>query len=215
VISEQREPTVRAAYDIVADTYADEFPSTGPETPIELAMITHFASLLPGQRRVLDAGCGAGRMLPVLAGLGCEVEGVDLSPGMIRRAQRDHGEFRSQVASLSDLPFSAAAFDGVFSWYSTIHSPDGALPQIFSELRRVLRSDGLVLVGFQTGRGIVDVAPAYRPRGHEVALVRYPRAADEMGEKLAAAGFREVGRLVEAANGAARGGQAVLIATPA
>ena len=46
-------------------------------------MVEHFVSLLPGERRVLDAGCGAGRMMPVLAAHGCRVEGVDLSPEMV------------------------------------------------------------------------------------------------------------------------------------
>ncbi len=73
---------MRWAYDEVADTYADHFRSTEPELPAELGMIDHFAALLPGDRRVLDAGCVAGRMLPILAGLGCQVEGVDFSPGI-------------------------------------------------------------------------------------------------------------------------------------
>ncbi len=89
---------MRLAYDEVADTYADQFRSTEPELPVELAMLEHFVSLLPGERRVLDAGCGAGRMLPVLAGLGCLVEGVDLSPELVRRCRPDHAAFSSQVA---------------------------------------------------------------------------------------------------------------------
>ena len=75
-----------SAYDEVADSYADHFRSTEPEQPVELAVVAHFASLLPGRREVLDAGCGAGRMMPLLAGLGCAVTGMDLSPGMVRRA---------------------------------------------------------------------------------------------------------------------------------
>lgn len=107
---------MRRAYDEVADAYVDHLRSTEPELPAELGMIDHFASLRPGDRRVLDAGCGTGRMLPALAGLGCCVEGVDLSPGMIRRSRRDHGWFPSQVASIADLPFPDGSFDGVFSW---------------------------------------------------------------------------------------------------
>jgi predicted TPR repeat methyltransferase len=40
--------------------------------------------------RVLDAGCGAGRMSRYLADRGCLVEGVDLSSGMVAMARRDH-----------------------------------------------------------------------------------------------------------------------------
>ena len=63
----QDEQAVRAAYDEVADTYADRFRSTEPEQPVDLAMIEHFASLLHGEKRVVDAGCGAGRLLPMLS----------------------------------------------------------------------------------------------------------------------------------------------------
>lgn len=69
-------------------------------------------------------------MMPVLAALGCRVEGVDLSSEMIRRSRRDHGSFPAQVASIAALPFSEESFDGVFSWYSTIHAVDAELPRI-------------------------------------------------------------------------------------
>jgi ubiquinone/menaquinone biosynthesis C-methylase UbiE len=212
VSQRQDEASVRAAYDTVADTYADHFRSTEPELAVELAMVEHFVSLLQEPRRVIDAGCGAGRMMPVLAALGCEVEGIDLSGEMIRRAEADHGEFRFSVGSLSELPFADEAFDGVFSWYSTIHSPDEDLPQIFAEAARVLRPGGFLLVAFQVGSGLVDVSANYRRHGHEVALQRYNRTLEEMGAQLASAGFREVARFARAAAARERDGQGVLIA---
>jgi SAM-dependent methyltransferase len=207
------ELSVRRAYDEVADTYADHFRSTEPELPVELAMIEHFASLLTGERRVLDAGCGAGRMMPVLATLGCRVQGIDLSPNMIRRSRRDHGSYPSQVGSLTELPFADGSFDGVFSWYSTIHSPDADLPRIFGEARRVLRPSGLVLVAFQVGHGVQDVSENYRRHGHDIVfLERYRRTPEALAEALALAGLTEVARLVRAAAGTERDPQAVLIA---
>lgn len=206
------ELSVRRAYDQVADTYADHFRSTEPELPVELAMIDHFGSLLTGERRVLDAGCGAGRMMPVLAALGCRVQGIDLSPNMIRRSRRDHASFPSEVGSLTELPFADESFDGVFSWYSTIHSPDADLPRIFGEARRVLRPSGLVLVAFQVGRGVQDVSENYRRHGHDIVLERYRRTPEDVSEVLAHAGLTEVARLVRAAAGTERDAQAVLIA---
>jgi SAM-dependent methyltransferase len=209
----QDEDAVRAAYDEVADSYADHFRSTEPEQSVELAMIEYFASLLSGERRVLDAGCGAGRLMPVLAGLGCSVEGVDLSPGMIRRATQDHPSFPTRVASLSHLPHQDGSLDGYFSWYSTIHAPDDELPRIFGEANRALRSGGLLLVAFQSGCGIQDVSAAYRRRGHDITLRRYNRTINQVATALAATGFEEVARLERRPAGPhERDSQAVLIA---
>lgn len=204
---------MRAAYDEVADSYADHVRSTEPEQPIELAMIEHFATALAGERRVLDAGCGAGRLLPVLAGLGCSVEGVDLSSGMIRRAKQDHPAYATRVASLTHLPHPDRSFDGYFSWYSTIHSPDDELPRIFGEASRVLRPGGLVLVAFQSGRGTHDLSGAYRRHGHEITLERYNRDPNQIATALEAAGLQEVARLErQPAGGHERDSQAVVIA---
>lgn len=196
---EQAEQGVRAAYDEVADSYADILRTTEAEAPIDLAMIGYFVSLLAPERSVLDAGCGAGRLLPVLAGLGCEAEGVDLSPEMIRRAHEDHPEFETRVASLTALPYPDASFDGVLSWYSTIHTTMPELTRAATELRRVLRPEGVALIAFQRGRGVRDVADTYRAYGHEVVLERYLRTVDDMAAVLAAAGLTEVARLDRAA----------------
>ena len=39
------------------------------------------------RRRVLDIGCGEGRFCRLLAGLGAEVTGIDLTEGLVKRAQ--------------------------------------------------------------------------------------------------------------------------------
>lgn len=208
----QDERDVQAAYDQVADTYADHFRSTEPELPVDLAMIEHFVSRLPAPRRVLDAGCGAGRMMPLLRKAGCRVEGVDLSPGMVRRAQRDHGEFRSRVGSLTALPFADSTFDGVFCWYSTIHNPDGDLPRILREAHRVLRPGGGLLVAFQCGSGTNDVSESYRRHGHDIDLHRYNRTTAQVRGWLALTGFSETACLVRCADGRERNSQAFMTA---
>lgn len=213
VPTHQSEKAVKTAYDQVADDYADAFASTEPELPVELAMVEHFVSLLPrGRSRVLDAGCGAGRMLPLLAGLGCQVVGMDLSQAMARRARQDHPTYPVQVAATSALPFHDASFDGVFLWYSTIHTSDDRLPDVFTEARRVLRDEGLLLVAFQVGRGTRDVGSAYRRLGHDIELRRHLRTPDQVVGMMIESGFTEVARLVRGRAAHERDDQAVLVA---
>lgn len=210
----QSDEQVRLAYDAGADEYAVAFRSTEPEQPIELAMVDHFAESLPGQRRVLDAGCGAGRFLPILAGLRCEVEGLDLSSGMIRNARAAHPSFATQVGTLTDLPFESASFDGYFSWYSTIHSAGQDLQDLLQEAHRVLRPAGSILVAFQSGDGVQDLSESYRRRGYDLSLLRYLRSPELMAHELTSAGFTVTVRLERGPVGDREiGNQAVLIAT--
>lgn len=178
-----------ATYDVVADTYADHLSGTEPEASIDLAMIEHFVTLLPPSPQVLDAGCGAGRLLPYLAERGCALTGIDLSEQMIRRARLDHPSHPTTVGSLTALPYADASFDGVVAWYSMIHSPDDQVAVTLAGARRVLRPGGSVLVASQTGEGMRDVADAYRRLSHDVELMRWGRSVAVMRGLLEEAGF--------------------------
>lgn len=204
-----------SAYNAMARDYAMAFPSTEPEQPIDVAMIDCWVTDLHRQAAtptVLDAGCGTGRMSRYLADRGCQVTGIDISAGMIEMARRDHPDIETSVGSIVELPYAEKSFDGVFYWYSVIHLPDEALPQVCAGARRVVRSGGSVLFAFQTGFGVRDVSRGYPRAGHDVSLLRYHRSVDTMIDWLAAAGFRESMRMVRAATDGEPDGQAVIVA---
>lgn len=169
---------VGAAYDRLAEDYAAHFPGTGPEAPIDLAVLDQLVALLGRSPVVLDAGCGTGRISRYLADRGCAVRGVDLSGGMLRMAQRDHPDIATTVGSITDLPYDDLSFDALVYWYSIIHLPDEALPRVFSEAARVLRPGGLAVVAFQAGDGVRDIGAGLHPLGHGVRLDRYHRQLD-------------------------------------
>lgn len=208
----QSEDTVQTAYDVVADDYARLLPDTRAETSLDLAMVDAFVERVRDQGEVLDAGCGAGRMARYLADRGCTVRGVDLSPRMVAGGRRAHPDLDLTVASLADLPFEDGLFAGVMAWYSTIHTPDDELPGVLAELVRVLRAGGHLLVGFQAGEGVVDLAGSYGRHRHAVVLERYRRTVDTMADLLDRAGCQEVVRMVRAPEGKEAEDQAVLLA---
>lgn len=204
--------TVRRAYDTVAEDYATLIPDTSPESALDLAMIDAFVAAVGADGRVLDAGCGAGRMARYLADRDVAVEGIDLSPGMVAMARRAHPDLAFAVGSIDDLPSRSDSFDGVMMWYSTIHTPPEGQPRLYREASRVLRPGGHLIVGFQAGTGIHDTSATYRRYGHDVDLVRYRFTVDRVAEWIAAVGLHETCRLVRRPQGAERDDQAVLIA---
>ncbi len=204
---------VQQAYDTVADDYAAHLPDTRAEAALDLAMLDHFAATVEtGGGPVLDAGCGAGRITRYLADRGCSVEGLDLSPAMVAAAHRNHPDLTFAVGSIADLPHPDAHFAGVLLWYSTIHTPPDHLGRVFTEVARVLRAGGHLLIAFQSGHGTRDVAAAYRRFGHDVQLQRYLTTADDVAKQLSAVGLTETCRLVRAAQGPERDPQTVLLA---
>lgn len=69
----------------------------------------------PGCRRVLEPGCGSGRMFGPLAAVGLEVAGIDNSPAMVERA-RERGT--AVVADMTD--FDLGSFDGAVCSINTL-----------------------------------------------------------------------------------------------
>ncbi|WP_341720944.1 methyltransferase domain-containing protein [Micromonospora sp. FIMYZ51] len=206
--------SVQHAYDTVAEDYAAYLPDTRAEAPLDLAMLDAFAEAVRCEHdaRVLDAGCGTGRMSRYLAERGCRVTGVDLSPGMVAVARRDHPGLAFTVGSFTALPYPAGRFTGVLLWYSTIHTPPAGQARIFTEAARVLRPGGHLLVAFQAGEGTRDLAEAYRRFGHEVDLRRFRYSADQVAAQVEAAGLRELTRLIRRPVDTERDDQVCLLA---
>lgn len=180
--------TVRTAYDTVAEAYARVIPDTSIESLLDMAMVDEFSGHVrsTANRLVIDAGCGAGRLSSYLSQTGLNVTGVDLSPEMIRVAQRLHPGLPFAVGELTDLPAADSAADGVLAWYSIIHSPRTGLPAIAREFWRVLRPAGSALIAFQAGSGHRTIERAY---GHDVELRAELHSPDEVATRFTEQGF--------------------------
>jgi SAM-dependent methyltransferase len=90
--------------------------------------------------RVLDAGCGSGRMLDELARYG-RVWGVDLSSEAVA-ASRARGH-RVVRAAIEEMPFGDGTFDLVTCLDVIEHTPDDRAT--LAELHRVTRPGGLLV----------------------------------------------------------------------
>lgn len=127
--------------------------------------VLHIAARIkPSPHRVLDLGCGTGRLLHAAAARfpNAELLGADISAGMLEQAQARtqaqtafqyrrtrHREIAFLQADAAHLPLVTAAFDVVTCTASSHHWPD---PQpALAELRRVTAPEGLLILAHVPG----------------------------------------------------------------
>lgn len=187
------ELVTRAAYDLVAQDYAATFPDLSAETPADRALLGSFAESVERTARVLDVGCGTGRVAAHLSALGLRPIGVDLSPGMLAQGRALHPDVPVVVGALSRLPFATASVSGALAWYSLIHTAPADLSAAVAEVARVLAVGAPFLVAFQAGAGErVERTEAF---GLAVRRINYRHDVEVVVEVLAAHGL-EVGERV-------------------
>jgi SAM-dependent methyltransferase len=179
----------RASYDTVAVSYADQVRDALAGHPYLRAALALFTDMVhaAGGGPVADVGCGPGHVTAHLHELGADAFGIDLSPGMIEVARRDHPGLRFEVGSMTDLDLADASAAGLLAWWSLIHVPDDAVPTVFGHFRRALRPSGLLLLGFHVGHESRLKSQGYG--GHPMKVHVHRRPPDRVGAWLRDAGF--------------------------
>ncbi|MBL8309716.1 MAG: class I SAM-dependent methyltransferase [Burkholderiales bacterium] len=110
--------------------------------------VPRLARALPEGAAVLDYGCGRGRLCSELSTRGgFKLVGADFSAEMIAAARHDVPGVRFVHVAGDTLPFADAQFDSVLLFaVLTCIASGSAQRGLVAELRRVLRTDGLLLV---------------------------------------------------------------------
>lgn len=115
-------------------------------------------AMAPRGARILDAGCGSGRIGGPLASRGHIVIGVDVDPVLIDIAREDYPDVTWLVGDLAELDLAA---HGITEPFDAIVAAGNVLPflapstrqEVLRRLRAVLKPDGRAAIGFGAGRG--------------------------------------------------------------
>jgi SAM-dependent methyltransferase len=190
-----------------ADAYA-AWARSGLDRSFEPVLATVLDLLPDPPRRLLDVGCGEGRLGSRLQRVGYEVTGVDASAAMVELARESHV---AEAADACALPFAGRSFDaavtvhalmeiddldGVLREIARVLAPGGALVAViehpFVSGRRVARYDDVARYRWELSHGGVDLALGgiHRPLGaYAGALERAGLALDALRE-IDVAGWR-------------------------
>jgi phosphatidylethanolamine/phosphatidyl-N-methylethanolamine N-methyltransferase len=136
--------SVRRAYDFYSPVY--DFLFKKIFEPGRIAAMRMIGPELKG--RVLEVGIGTGLNLPLYP-WDVNLVGIDLSEGMLRKAQERVQELRMsgvtlKVMDASSLDFGDAEFDATLATYTISAVPDPVA--VLREMRRVTKPGGTIVM---------------------------------------------------------------------
>jgi len=178
---------LKRLFDGFASNFDEQLAALGYRAPELLvsALGDHVRS--DGQLVVLDAGCGTGLCGVLLRSMTRHLVGVDLSAGMVAKAQERKLYDELEVAELCEFMRSRpAAFDVVISADTLVYF--GALAEAFTAARGCLRPGGTLAFTLERLNNPPDskVGFAIQPHG------RYAHTEEYLRSNLQAAGFNSV-----------------------
>jgi trans-aconitate methyltransferase len=162
-----------------------EFLSTG-EADVKQILATATQLGRPSRReRVLDFGCGVGRLTRALARRFDEAVGIDVSERMLEHARRLNADTPNATFTNAEYP-PAGRFDLVVANLVLQHLPSKPLARVYiTQLIEAARPDGLVVFQLPTQ---LPLAQRLQPRRRLYSVLRDRVSA----ERLHAAGFHPV-----------------------
>jgi ubiquinone/menaquinone biosynthesis C-methylase UbiE len=166
------------------------------EEPDEI--VVNFVNLLKNKNkklRVLDLGCGAGRHQAHMAKQTFEAHGADISENGLcmtkERLERQGLEAFLVKCDMKMLPYKDSSFDAVICIHVIYHQNLKGIQETISEIRRILRKKGSLLINFLSkrtysyGNGIeVEESTFIEEEGVERGVLHYFAGKDEIERLL-------------------------------
>lgn len=107
----------------------------------------NFQGFIKEEDKILDIGCGNGRLLDLFKKKKIDYVGIDNSEGQIKEAKAKYPKKNFLVADALKLPFDNNVFDKVFSVAVFHEIPSLELrKQFLKETKRVLKENGLLFL---------------------------------------------------------------------
>lgn len=128
-----------------ADIPADQPMTNHNIYPLKYAEMTVQANDGP----ILEAGCGAGRLLRHYKNRGFDIVGMDFIPAAVDKLKAVDPELRVEVGDITKLDYPDESFKYLLAFGLYHNLEFGLLQQALAETRRVLQPAGLVCASFR------------------------------------------------------------------
>lgn len=96
--------------------------------------------------RLLDVGCGWGRLVDTCSSFSKEVYGIDIIPWAIEEAKKEFSLGKFSVFDGKRIPFPDKYFDLILSWTVLQHVPPENISELCDEIIRVMTSGARLII---------------------------------------------------------------------
>ncbi|MBX3062915.1 MAG: class I SAM-dependent methyltransferase [Anaerolineae bacterium] len=143
---------IQSSYDRLAAEYARRIAGELDHKPFDRKMLDWLAEKVADRGVICDLGCGPGHVARYLQERESAVCGIDLSAGLIEQARTLNPGIDFEQGDMTALTNIAdESFGGIAAFYSIINIARESVPAALSEMRRILKPNGVLLVTFHIG----------------------------------------------------------------
>lgn len=127
-------------YDLYADRYDKDHDYLNTfENDVVLKMLTNLEG-----KKVLDIGCGTGRLIEFMRNRGGKIVAADTSSQMLKIVKKRFSDVETVHTDIEKMPFPDETFDVVIATFVIVHLD--FLFEAFEEVYRVLKDGGIFIV---------------------------------------------------------------------
>ncbi|MDD4607356.1 MAG: class I SAM-dependent methyltransferase [Patescibacteria group bacterium] len=133
----------RQDYELIANHFSQTRVKPWPE-------MLEFKKYVQSNDKILDLGCGNGRLIQVFTDLNIDYTGIDISANLIKLARVNYpaSNYKFLVGDMTQsLPLEDKKFDAVFCIAAFQHIPDVDLrQQVLKEIKRIIKPGGYLIM---------------------------------------------------------------------
>lgn len=185
VESEDPLKEIRQSYDTIAEEYARRIYDELAHKPFDREMLDQFAARVRRRGELCDLGCGPGHVGRYLFDRGVHASGLDISPAMVETARRLNPQMTFRTGDMIQLPLEDDSLFGITAFYAIVNLPKDALPNVFREMHRVLKPEGLLLA-FHIGDEVLQEKELW---GMKISMDFFLFRTEEIARLLERTGF--------------------------
>ena len=130
--------------------HAEEFTASTFEVDME-SLYQPFLAELPRGTRILDVGCGSGRDTLAFKNKAYQVDAIDYSEELVKKATRLTG-ITIKLQSFYEIDVDEA-YDGIWACASLLHCERDRLAEVVGKLITALKPNGVLYISFKYGNG--------------------------------------------------------------